>query len=289
MIQIADLSGIPEAKRRQAIECLDDLLTFKDLQGILSPIITGYNLYTILPNFDSVIAFSNIHGTETYKQDMLIDLVKLGYAPKVILSYIREKAGVYLWELYFEIRDEKGIILPGLKIKDVRTKQHTNLELFTKPLEKYEQFSSSEGYLLGEDQGWELDMPFYNKEESIVLLDLFLKKSGKHIHDEEGGIIPETDEERELRSPWTDAYETPVLLLGETALRYADKLPHFALATKIALKENSNEISFVIHKNLKQLRDLSHYEQLLHLGFCEELCLGNKPFIARYVDKKRQV
>ena len=117
---------------------------------------------------------------------------------------------------------------------------------------------------------------------------MFLKKSGEHIYNEEGEIIPETDEERELRAPWKDAYETPVLLLGESALRYTDELPHFVPATKIALKESSNEISFVIHKNLEQLKNLPHYEQLLCLGFEEEICLGNKPFI-NYVDEVRKV
>ena len=43
MIKIDDLTGIPENKRKQAVECLDDLLTFKDNEGRLAPVITGYN------------------------------------------------------------------------------------------------------------------------------------------------------------------------------------------------------------------------------------------------------
>lgn len=287
MIKIDDLTGIPEGKRKQAIKSLDDLLTFKNSQDRLSPVITGYNWYTTLPKSDSVITFSNIHETEAYKQDVLRDLGKLGYDPQIILRYIRKKAGAFLWELYFEIRDNKCNILPGLKIKDIRTKQHIDLEPFIKPLDEYGLFADCDGYLLGESQGWELDIPFNNKKELMNLVDLFSNKSGKHIYDQKGRIIEETDEERKLRSPWADAYETPVLLLGETALRYADELPHFIPATKICLIENSNEISFVIHRNLEQLRNLPHYEWLLQLGFSEETCLGNKPFIAEYVDKKR--
>lgn len=287
-MKIDDLTGIPEGKRKQAIECLDDLLTFKDSQGVLSPIISGYNLYITIPEFDSIVTFSNIHETEAYKQDMLRDLSKLGYDPQIILSYIRDKAGTFLHNLELRIRDDEGNLLPGLRIKDIRTGKYLDLEKFSEPLVNYSQLKDAEGYLISEDQGWELDMPFNNQAELLKLVDLFLRKSGMQIYDENGEKIEETDEERKLRLPWADAYRVPVLLLGEAALRYADELPHFTPAIKIALKENSNEISFVIHKNLEQLRNLFHYEQLLHLGFNEERCLGNKPFID-YVDEVRKI
>ncbi len=287
MIEIDDLTGISENKRKQAIECLDDLLTFKDSEGELSPIITRYNWYTVLSKSDSIVTFSNIHETEDYKRDMIRDLKILGYDDTTILMNIREKAAIFLWEIYFNIRDDKNKILPGLKVKDSMTKQYFDLVPFEKPLEEYKQFSEAKWYLIAENHGWELDMAFNNKKELLDLVNLFLRKSGRFVYDEEGNIIVETEEERTTRSPWTDAYETPVLLFGETALKYLDELPHFIQATKIVLKENSNEISFVIHRNLDQLRDLPHYEQLLKLGFKEEACLGNKPFIAEYIDKKR--
>ena len=163
MIKIEDLTGIPEAKRKQTIECLDDLLTSKDPQGRLSPVITGYNLYITLPEFDSVITFSNIHGTEAYKQDMITDLARLGYDPQIILRYIREKAGAFLHNLEFRIRDDGGNLLPGLRIKDTRTGEYLNLEKFSEPLVNYSQFKGAKGCLICEDQGWELDMPFNNK------------------------------------------------------------------------------------------------------------------------------
>jgi len=287
MIKIDDLTGIPESKRKQAIECLDDLLTFKNCQNRLSPIITGYNWYITIPESNSIVTFSNIHETESYKQEMLRDLEKFGYDSKIILKYIREKAGAFLHDLEFRIRNEEGDLLPMLRIKDIRTGKYLDLDKFLEPLINYPQFKDIEGYLIDENQGWELDISFNNRAELLKLVDLFLRKSGLFLYDEKGEKIEEVDKERKLRSPWGDAYETPVLLLGETALRYADKLPHFIPATKIALKENSNEISFVIHKNLEELRNLSHYEQLLRLGFNEEKCLGNSSFIIRYVDKKR--
>lgn len=287
MIEIEDLTGIPESKRRQAIECLDDLLTFRDSQGELSPVISGYNWYLTLSASDSVITFSNIHGTEDYKKDMITDLEKLGYPPQTILNCIRKKAGTFLHELKFVIRDNKGNLLPGLRVKDLRIGDYLDLNKYSKPLINYPEFKDAEGCLIDEDQGWELDMPFYNKKELMSLVNLFLNKSGKYIYDNGGRIIEEIEEQLQKRSPWADVYDTPVLLLGKSALNYADELPHFIPAIKMALKENSNEISFVIHKNLEQLRNLCHYKQLLRLRFNEEECLGNKSFISEYVDKKR--
>lgn len=76
-----------------------------------------------------------------------------------------------------------------------------------------------------------------------------------------------------------------MLLLGKKALRYSKFLPHFSKAHKIFLMENGNEISFIINKNLKILKQMPYYEKLRRLGFKEELCLGNKAFIKTYIDK----
>lgn len=287
MIRIDDLTGIPENKRRPAIECLDALLTFKDSEGRLSPVITGYNWYIAPVKSDSVITFSNIHETEAYKKGMLRDLEKLGYTSRFVLEHIREKAGAFLHELEFRIRDDKGNLLPGLKIRDITTGHYIELNEFSDSLINHPQFDDKEGSLVAEDQGWELGVPFKTKKELFGLVDLFLKKSGIFVYDKYGKQVEETEEEVRLRSPWADAYETPVLLLGENALRYADSLPQFIQAIKLVLRENSNEISFVIHKNIDMLRKLPHYGNLLSFGFKEELCLGNKPFIAEYVDKNR--
>ena len=59
MITIDDLTGIPETKRKQIIECLDDLLTFRDSNGNLSPVISGYNLYKEISKSDRVVTFSS--------------------------------------------------------------------------------------------------------------------------------------------------------------------------------------------------------------------------------------
>ena len=58
---------------------------------------------------------------------MLQDLNRLGYSPQASLKQIRNKGGAFLWDLDFEIRNKKGDILHGLKIKDIRTSQYINL------------------------------------------------------------------------------------------------------------------------------------------------------------------
>ena|GEM_PF-4014096 len=283
MIFIKDLTGIYENKRKEVIACLDELLTYRDAKGLLIPVISGYNWYLKLAESDRVITFSNIHETEAYKEDMLRDLEELGYNSQAVLKQIREKAGAFIHDLEFRIRDDEGNLLPGLRIKDTRTGDYICLEKYSEPLINYPEFQDADGCLTDEDQGWELDMPFKGEKELMDLVDLFLRKSGKHIYDAQGNIIRETDEDQEFRAPWSDAYKVPVLLLGEIALRYVDRLPQFIPATKFSLKENGNEISFIIHKNLEYLKSLNHYKRLLRAGFMEEECLGNKPFI-KYVD-----
>ena len=204
MIKLEDLTEIPEDKKNLAVKCLDELLTFRDKHGRLSPVITGYNFYNSLPKSESVVTLSHIHETEAYKQDMLRSLGKLGYSPKFVLECLREKTGVFLWNPIYRTRNDKGQVLSGLRIKDLI------------------------------------------KGKYINLTELFLEKSGIYIYDERGIEIKETEEERTLRNPWNDAYETPVLILGERALECIKELPHFEPAVRIYLAENNNEICFVI-------------------------------------------
>ncbi|MBI4154776.1 hypothetical protein HY498_01680 [Candidatus Woesearchaeota archaeon] len=276
MASIDDLTGIREDKRKEAVGVLESLLTFRYKNGILSPIITGYNWYNTLAKSDRVITLSHIHETETYKQDMVNDLEELGYSPKFTLAHIRSKAGAFLWDPEFRIRDDLGDVFPGLGIRDLRTNFYLNLEKYKKQfLSAYSQFKDCKGKLVAEDQGWELNIPFNNRTELISLINLFLIRSAKFIFDEKNTKI----NEEEVHRSWRDAYETPVLLLGEMALRYKNELPYFDQVTKLSLIEGSNEISFVIHKNIKRLKKLKQYGDLMYLGFGEEVCLANKKFI----------
>lgn len=268
MIKIEDLTGIPKWKRKRAIECLDDLLTFKDNKGYISPIITGYNWYAKIPQSNRIVTFSHIHETEEYRRAMFLDLEKVGYQKIGMEKCIRKKGGAFLWELDFQIRGEKGKLYPRLKIKDKETGR--NLNLLKYPENTLENYPNLDGRLIGEDYGWELDLPFKDKKELMNIVELFIKKSDKGNEES-----------------WPGAYRVPLLLLGQKALDYKNDLPDFCKAMKISLKENENEICFVINKNFLRLSKLDNYSKLIKLGFKEELCLANNTFIRAYVDKKR--
>lgn len=287
MVSLDDLTGIPEEKQREATKCLESLLLFQDETGRIAPIITGYNWYTSVPEFDRIVTLSHIHETEVYKSAMVKSLQTLGYKRDYILQCIRSKTGAFLPELDFIFTDDKGNLLSGLRIKDTQTGGYITASTFNSPQELIAYLKSTKEYLVLEDSGWELDMPFHSKRELVNLTNRFLRKYSGYFYDKEGTIINETSKQKERRKPWSSAYKTPVLLLGSEALKYAKDLPHFVSVLKVSLLENNNEISFVIHENMKILRDLPHYQQLRRLGFREEVCLANKPFILRYVDKKR--
>ncbi len=286
MVEIGDLKGIPENKKREAVECLDDLLTYKDGQGNLSPVIAGYNWYTTTAKTDRVVTFSHIHGTEDYKLAMSKDLIAIGYDTETISKSIREKSGAFLWTPDFNIRDRGGKLLTGLRIKDLTKRKYLDLDAFSGLTLDYSQIDNLD-CLIGEEDGWQLDVPFGDKDELIRLAALFLRKSGFYIYDEKGCKIPETREES-IRRAWPDAYKTPVLVFGESSIRFVSDLPNFEQATKICLTENGNEISFIVHKNLEPLRSLSHYERLTRFGFKEEKGLANRVFV-EYIDEVRKV
>lgn len=278
MIKLTDLTGITKPKIEEIAQCLNDLLTFRDYAGNLAPIISGYNWYTTSSNCDSIITFSNIHETEPYKDAMLNDLKKWGYDSDFLNSQMRQKFSALLWDPAYRIRDDKGDLL-RLKIKDLAREEYLKLENYGQTLIGYAKFLGSKSNLLAEGEGWEIDIPFNNKVELLEVVNLFLRKASIYVYNKEGIEIQETDKERLLRSPWPDAYKTPVLIIGKGALEYHKELPHFDVATKMILVEDNNEISFIIHKHFELLKDLTQYKDLQRLGFTEEKCLGNTPFL----------
>lgn len=284
---ISDLTGIDTTKRNDAIVCLESLLSFKDRKGNLGPIISGYNFYSNIPLSKSTVTFSNMHETEKYKEYMLKDLEKKGYDSKILIGLIRQKTSIFFWNPHYNTRDDKGNIL-HTRVKDLRTGTYIPLEKYSSALIDYKEFLHSKGYLLAEGEGWELNMPFGNKEELKYITDLFLIKASRHIYDERGLRIRESAKDKSLRAHWPDAYQTPVLIIGKGTIDYAKELPHFDIATKIALIENNNEVSFIIHRNLNKLKNLNQYNHLCELGFTEEECLCNKPFL-NDIDEIRQI
>ena len=278
MITLDDLTGIDEKSKREAVEVLDDLMAYK-LPGTQRSVISGYNWYGSALQSDSRVTFSNIHESEDYKAAMIEDLKKLDYRRRYIAERIREKGGTFFWNPEYSTRNNKDEILGGLTIKNLKTGRCVDLRKYRKPLNEYKRFKNSKGRLIAEGYGWEIDIPFRKKERLIRLVDLFLRKAGLFIHNEDGKRLRESVQEKKLRAPWPDAYRDPVLLIGEIALKYLDQFPEFDETYRLSLVRNNNEISFVIHKNLDFLRNLPHYENLCRLGFSEQRCLANKPFL----------
>lgn len=164
MLSLKDLKGIKSKKKEQAIKCLDELLTFKDSDGELNPIITGYNFYSKIPSSRYVLTLSHIHETNAYFEDMSSDLEKLGYNREQIINAIRDKAGAYLHALSFRIRDDSGKLYQDIKIKDTITGKYLDLNHYQMPLKNYSEFENKEGCLICENNGWELDISFKNKK-----------------------------------------------------------------------------------------------------------------------------
>ena len=175
-INLEDLIGIPLIKRKKSLSILNDLLKFRDDTGELFPIITGYNGYTQIPSSNRAVTFSHIHETETYRRAMFLDLEKMGYSEEQIVNYIRQKLGVFLWELKFLIKDEQGPY-PDLVIKFIETNDIFDTASYSE--ETLENHPELEGKLYSENYGWELDFPFNNKKELIQLVNLFTKKAYK--------------------------------------------------------------------------------------------------------------
>lgn len=82
-----------------------------------------------------------------------------------------------------------------------------------------------------------------------------------------------------------DAYDTPVLIIGENAVKYIKKLPAFEKVTRFSLIESGNEINFIINRKLDKLKQTKHYKNLINLGFRDDICLANKSFVNRCIDE----
>ncbi len=262
MISLHNLEGIPASKRSAIIQCLDSLLMSREKDDRLAPLISGYNWYsTVIPEADRAIILSHLHETQAYQEAMIKDLETLRYHKDDIVKRIRNKGARHLWDPRFIHRDEKGELL-HLTLEDKRSGVCINLQPYQSPLSFYPEFVQSKGYLIADEQGWEINMPFHSKQELKTLTSLVLEKST-----------------REHEKPWPDAYKIPVLLLGKSALDCAKELPDFECASKISMYGGNNEISFVIHKSLIILKASEHYKELMDLGFSEEPCLANKSFV----------
>ncbi len=253
------LPNIDPKKVEQARLVLDDLVT--------QTIISGYNWYDRVSDLTRVVTFSHLHETEDYRQAMSNDMQQLGYSAEDINNNTRPKSGCYRWERDFVFRDDNGNVFPNLIVRRASGEYLDLAKYPEKTLANVPELKNERLY--GENKGWELDLEFKTKENLLQLVALFLNKSSK-----------------KTPGHWPGAYDVPVLIIGEQAKAYASELPDFIEAKRLVLVENGNEISFIIHERFEDLLKHSAYQVLSGLGFTVESCLGNKTFVAAYVDKR---
>jgi hypothetical protein len=253
------LPRIDSHKREVIIKILDDLLSTK--------ILSGYNLYPSPMSCKRIVAVSHSHETEAYRQEMVADLINLGYTKQKIEESIRSKYACIRWEKDFVFRDNQGNLFPHLKI---RTNKSDYLDL-----SKYAQ-STLEGVpeladipLFEENLGWQLDLEFNGESELVSLVNLFGLRAS-----------------RAKENHWVDAHTIPFLIVGNEVRKYTHPaLNQLVKATFMILEENGNEVSFVINKTMDKLKAIDAYGLLCRLSFKESVCYGSKQFIDAYVDK----
>lgn len=260
MISITALPNIDLQKTKDICRILDDLLSKQQ-------IISGYNWYTSIPTGARLVTFSHMHESPGYRDAMHKDMEKIGYSYEQIEEKTRAKFGCYRWEPDFVFRDNEGQLFPKLCIRPLAG-SYLNLAQYPEStLENIPELKNES--LIGENEGWEMDLEFKTKDELFRLVKLFLTKSSRKNPDH-----------------WPGAYDVPVLLIGEQAIVYAQELPDFVESRRIILIENGNEISFVVNKKFVDLKKNPHYTTLNRMGFIEEPCLGNRAFVDTYVDKE---
>ena len=259
MIPIAELPNIDPKKTEKTRQILDALLIQK--------IISGYNWYDAVSTVPRVITFSHMHESEDYYAAMFKDMQSLGYSHQRIDASTRSKFATYRWEKDFVFRDANDDFFPDLRIRSLSGEYLDLTKYSGKTLEDVTELKDEK--LFGDNKGWELNLEFKSKKRLLELVNLFVQKSS-----------------RKSAKHWPGAYDVPVLIIGEQAKAYVSELPDFVEARKIALFENDNEVSFVIHEKLDDMLKHPLYTELSQLGFVEEVCFGNRPFIEAYVDKR---
>lgn len=270
----------------KCIDILDKLLTGSNSSD--EQIISGYNYYPKIAYFENckILTFSNMHETQDYFAFMMRDLLAYGYPNDGVLMQLRDKYGVYRWELDFNFRNDEGEVYPDLKIKNIKSGKYIDLiQIIPTTLEEAGYAKKEAKNLIGENKGWEINIGCDKIEDIIEIANLFTKKAYKFPFNKYGIFLPETEEEKDIRKPWADAYETPVLIIGGDIVQIKDKISSFIPAKLIRWQKENAELNFIVNNAFEKLKNLSEYQDLINLGFKEEDCLANLPFILQYVDQ----
>ena len=271
--------------KEKVINILESLL--KGNNSSLEKVISGYNHFPEcidLKNYN-ILTFSHMHETKTYLSAVMEELKSLEYFNSMVLKK-RDKYGFFRWEPGFKFRDDNGKVYSVIKIKDMITGKYLNLESLEGSTLKEAGFSEEQiKNLTCENKGWEMNMASDNEKNIIKLTNLFVKKSSIDKFDDNGNITIETEEEKALRCPWPDAYEIPVLIVGGEIEKIRERIKGFVPVKLFKHQSKGGEYSFIIDEKYSLLKKLKEFDRIFELGFKEEVCLANIPFIKRYVNE----
>lgn len=261
-------------RSRKIEEILNSLMTNNNELG--RPIISGYNYFPpgggqVKPK---VIILSNIHYCDSYFQDVLRDISQVSTKKHIRTWNRRDKFGYFRWEKGFELRDDNGIIEPGLTIFNYLTNECLNIDNYTTATlnEKIEQEQLGNA-LIANGKGYEISLEVKSITGLRLIADLFLKKSRKlsSSNDEQGN------------SPWTNAWVVPIIYINYSK----DIFPPRGFNDCILFRFNNKigEYSFLINSAYTTLCKTLEGSYLKAYGFKALTCYANHDFI-RYIDRQ---
>jgi len=171
-----------------------------------------------------------------------------------------------------------GKLQSKLKIRKFGTDDYINLKKLNKEINSLSDIFEDDIKFIAEDKSSEINISVDNIKSLTYLVDLFMKKASIFLFNDKGENIGIN------KYNWREAWNIPVLLIGGNILNYESYFPQFTKASKFLKRENGNELSFIIHNKIKELKESSYLDKLINFGFEQEFCLANKSFILKYVD-----
>jgi len=214
-------------------------------------IITGYNKYDLRLEEISPyrLILRNMHETTGYLLDVMKSLRELDYPYSSTLIQIRYRYTYHLWEIDYNIKDERGNPLNNLIIR--RNGKELDLSGKAMTLRELEYDEKTVQGLIAENRAYEIGISSFYKEEIIELARVFSEKANN-----------------ENKNSWNDAYKKPVIIIHNI-----NNLKEYKKTQRYQKNFEKGEVSFIT----KDLDDKIH-NKLLEIGFEKSRCLVNKEF-----------
>src|SRR3989338_862129 len=213
--------------------------------------ISGFNRPFSAYDFSetSILVLSNLHETIPYREAVLKDLK--AYAD--ICVDVHKKIGFTRWRPDYRIRDDKGDLFPGIKIKDKQ--KYLKLEDIQSGTLREAGFATEYiRTLIGINNAYEIRIESPNHNTVQCLAKMFIDRTNSLSLE-----------------PWPDDYDIPVIfLLG------AETMPDFLPVTMYQQRRRRDSLNFVQKKLAQEIE-----KQLEGNGFEKAYCLANSLFVER--------